>query len=145
MKPLKNFKEFIIDKTVTEVSPDFSRASSLTKDSEKAYISLKEIMEKVGINENNINTMIKLCYDIVMDMIRAKMLLKGFKAEGIGAHEAEVSYLRELEFSENDVQFCDQLRFFRNRIMYYGKNLDKDYLEKVLEFLDDIYNKLKNR
>ena len=55
------------------------------------------------------------------------MLLEGYNASGLGAHEAEVSYLRVLGFSENDVQFADQLRFFRNGMLYYGTMLDKEY------------------
>ena len=71
------------------------------------------------------------------------MLLEGYNASGLGAHEAEVSYLRVLGFSENDVQFADQLRFFRNGMLYYGTMLDKAYAEKVLEFTRSIYPKLK--
>ena len=144
MRPLKNFEDFLEEGVVTKISPNFSRASDLIKDSEKAYISLKEIMDKIGINENNANTIIKLSYDVLMNVIRAKMLLKGFNATGHGAHEAEVSYLRELKFNEKDVQFCDQLRYFRNGIMYYGKEINKEYVEKVLDFLEEIYTKLKN-
>ena len=78
-----------------------------------------------------------------MELTRAKMLLEGYNASGYGAHEAEVSYLRVLEFSENDVQFADQMRFFRNGMLYYGTILDKEYAEKVLEFTNKTYHKLK--
>ena len=74
-----------------------------------------------------------------MELIRAKMLLEGFNSSGKGAHEAEVAYLRELKFSESDVQFANQLRYFRNGITYYGKRFNKDYALKVLGFLDKIY------
>jgi len=142
MRPLKDFEDFIKDNTITKISPDFSRSSSLIKDSKKAYVSLKEIITKIGINENNTNTLIKLCYDIIMDLLRAKMISKGFNATGYGAHEAEVSYLKNLNFNEKDIQFCDQLRYLRNGIMYYGKNLDEEYVKKVLNFLEKIYPKL---
>jgi len=49
-----------------------------------------------------------------------------------------------LEYDEKDVQFLNQLRYFRNGIAYYGKSFEKDYAEKVVEFLDKIYPKLKN-
>jgi len=71
------------------------------------------------------------------------MLLKGYNAAGQGAHEAEVSYLRVPGFKENDIQFADQLRFFRNGIVYYGTILDKGYAEKVVEFTKNVYLKLK--
>ncbi|MEK6922178.1 MAG: hypothetical protein AABX08_00060 [Nanoarchaeota archaeon] len=77
-----------------------------------------------------------------MELIRAKMLLGGYNATGQGAHEAEVSYLRALGFNENEVQFLDQLRYFRNGILYYGTILDEEYANKVIEFTKRIYKKL---
>ena len=77
-----------------------------------------------------------------MGLVRAKMLLDGFKTTGQGAHEAEVAYLRELKFSEPDVQFANQLRYFRNGIMYYGKSFDAEYAQKVLAFLERCYLRL---
>ena len=79
-----------------------------------------------------------------MELIRAKMLLKGYNTSGLGAHEAEVSYLRVLGFNENDVQFADRLRYFRNGMLYYGTILDEEYAKKVLEFTKKIYSRLKN-
>lgn len=132
------------ENVVKKQALDIPRATSLKKDSEREYNSLLEIIDKVGINDNNANTIIKLCYDIIMDIIRAKMLEKGFNATGYEAHKAEVSYLKKLKFNEKDVQFCDQLRYFRNGIMYYGKWKNKEYAEKVVEFLKKIYPKLKS-
>ena len=79
-----------------------------------------------------------------MEIIRAKMLMRGFNDSGKGAHEAEVSYLRVLSFSEKEVQFVNQMRFFRNGILYYGTMLDKEYAEKVVDFLKRNYLKLRN-
>ena len=69
--------------------------------------------------------------------------MEGFCAGGQGAHEAEVSYLRELGFDEKDIKFADQLRYFRNGILYYGTVLDAEYALKVIEFTKRIYPKLK--
>ncbi len=51
--------------------------------------------------------------------------------------------MRVLGFEEKDVQFTDQMRFFRNGIIYYGTILDKEYAEKVIEFTKTNYAKLK--
>ncbi len=47
--------------------------------------------------------------------------------------------MAEAGFSDKDVNFANDLRFFRNGIMYYGKKFDKAYAEKVLEFTKRIY------
>jgi len=69
--------------------------------------------------------------------------LEGYLASGQGAHEAEVSYLIVLGFPEKDVKFADQMRYFRNGILYYGTSLDAEYAEKVVGFTKKIYPKLR--
>lgn len=143
MKAIKNFDDFIKDKIVKKQNPDKSRAEFLIKEAENSFLFLKEKIDKIGIRQDNANDYVKSCYDILMELIRAKMLLEGYNSAGHRAHEAEVSYLRVLGFKENDVQFADQIRFFRNGMLYYGTILDKEYAEKVLEFTYKIYSKLK--
>ncbi|MEK6841400.1 MAG: hypothetical protein AABX45_02295 [Nanoarchaeota archaeon] len=143
MKPIKNFNDFLKEGIVKKQSPDLSRANFLIKESQKSYFFVNSLIKNLGLNDDNANSIIKLCYDIIMGFIRAKMLKYGYNAVGQGAHEAEVSYLRSIGFNENDVQFADQLRYFRNGIMYYGKMFDKEYAKQVLNFLNKIINKLK--
>ena len=103
-----------------------------------------KIIKSMGINDDNANSVIKLSYDTIIELIRAEMLTHGYNAIGLGAHQTEIAYMREIGFSENDVQFADQLRYFRNAMMYYGKILDKEYAEKVLEFTHKAYPKIKS-
>ena len=79
-----------------------------------------------------------------MFLIRAKMILDGYYASGKGAHEAEISYLRILSFNENNIQFLDKMRYYRNGMLYYGTTLDKEYAKKVIKLSKEIYFKLKN-
>ena len=101
------------------------------------------MISKLGVTEDDANMLVKSCYDLLMGIIRAKMLLEGYNASGLGAHEAEVAYLRTIGFSEKDVQFADQIRFFRNGMLYYGTMLEKEYAEKVIEFTKKKYMTLK--
>ncbi len=142
MKLLKNFGKLLKEGKVKTQTPNKSRANFLIQEAKKTRLFLKKLIKNFEINNENSNSIIKLIYDIIMELIRARMLLNGFGTTGVGAHEAEVSYLKELGFSENEVQFADQLRYFRNGIIYYGKILDKEYAEKVLNFLNRIYPKL---
>ncbi len=144
MKAIRSFEEFVRQGIVKKQSPDKSRAEFLIKEAEQSYAYLLELIDKIGINKNNTNSHVKNCYDILTELIRARLLLEGFNASGQGAHEAEVSYLRTLSFSEKEVQFADQMRYFRNGMLYYGTILDKEYAKKVFEFTKRIYTKLKN-
>ena len=143
MRAIKQFEEFLREGIVRKQMPNKSRAEFLIKESGNNYNFLLELIDKIEIGNNNANTIVKICYDILMELIRAKMLLNGFNASGLGAHEAEVSYLRTLGFDENDVQFANQLRFFRNGMLYHGTILDKEYAEKVIDFVKKMYQKLR--
>jgi len=143
MKGIKKFDEFIRNNIVKKQSIDKSRAEFLIKESENSYNNLLEMIKKLQLNDVNANTYVKSCYDILMELIRAKMLLDGYNASGFGAHEAEIAYMRILGFDEKDMQFADQMRYFRNGIMYYGTSLDAEYANKVIEFTKKIYSKLK--
>lgn len=142
MIPLRDFEAFIKEGVVVKRSPDFPRSKSLMQESDGSYKSLMEVAENIGVKDENANYIIKNAYDIIMELVRAKMLLAGFDSSGQGAHEAEVSYMRKLGFGEGDVRFANQLRYFRNGITYYGKVFDKDYAEKVLKFLRKTRSKL---
>ena len=142
MKLPKKFQEYIKIGIVRKISSDKSRSKFLMNESRNSLEGLKERVEKIGINDKNANSIIKDCYDIIMELIRAKLLLEGYTSSGQYSHEAEVSYLIELDFSDNEVAFLNELRYFRNSITYYGKILDKLYAEKVFDFMNKILPKL---
>ena len=145
MKPLKAFDEYVKEGTARKQSPDKLRAKFLISESESSYKILITFIEKMGLNDDNANHIIKNAYDIIMELIRAKMYIDGFATTGKGAHEAEVSYLAEIGFSDKDIDFANDLRYFRNGIMYYGKKFDKTYAKKVLVFLKKVYPLLKKK
>ena len=145
MKAIKQFDQFIKNGVVKKQSPDVSRAKFLEEESKNSYNFLQKKLIVFGISDETANDLIKSSYDIIMELIRSKMLLEGYNASGQGAHEAEVSYLRTLGFKEKDVQFADQLRYFRNGMLYYGTSLDEEYAQKVIDFTNKIFNELKKR
>lgn len=140
---LKLFEEYLSEGVARRVTINKERAKSLLVEAERKMNSLKKRLEKLGVANEDANDYVEYCYDIIMHLVRAKMLLDGYNASGFGAHEAEVAYLGVLGFSERDVQFADQMRYFRNGILYYGTCLDKEYAEKVIEFTKKVYPKLK--
>jgi len=142
MTKLKDFAEFVNLGIIKKQSSNKPRAKFLVNESKKNYSFLLESLSKIKMTNDNANSFIKLCYDILMESVRAKMLLDGYQASGFGAHEAEVSYLKILGFNEKDVQFADQMRFFRNGMLYYGTILDKVYAEKVISFTKEKYSEL---
>lgn len=143
MSGLTPFENFIQEGIVKRVSINKERAKSLVIESERKMLSLNEKLDKIGIKNENANDYVEYCYDIIMHLIRAKLWSQGYSVRGAGAHEAEITYLRVLGFTEKEIQFADQMRYFRNGILYYGTALDKEYAQKVVEFTKSIYPRLK--
>jgi len=143
MKLPREFEYYVKKGVIRKSSQDKPRAEFLIKESEVSLEGLKERIKIIGINDKNVNSIIKDCYDIVLELIRAKLLLEGYFSSGSYAHEAEISYLKKLGFPESEISFLNELRYFRNSVTYYGKILDKEYAEKVFKFLNKIYPKLK--
>jgi hypothetical protein len=140
MNPLKNFKEFVSQGMVKRISPNKNRADSLIKEAESKKSFLESVIKSMSKENYYPNFIVETCYDIILEFVRARMILDGFKSD---SHEAEVSYMNELSFSNFEVRFVNELRYFRNGIKYYGKILDEEYADKVLDFLKKIYPKLK--
>jgi UDP-glucose 6-dehydrogenase len=139
----KEFNYYLERKIVRRVSPDKPRAEFLLRESNLSFEGLNERVEIIGINDKNANSIVKDCYDILMERIRSKMLFLGYSSTGSYSHEAEVSYFMELGFLESEVSFLNELRYFRNSVTYYGKILDKEYAEKVFSFLKKVRLKIK--
>lgn len=142
MRALGKFEEYVKTGTVRRRRPDIARARSLISEAEHRRTFLRELMQKIPVSSENANYFVEGAYDVVISLIRAKLLVDGYVSSGEGAHEAEVTYMRNLGFSERDTRFMNDLRYFRNSIKYYGKQFDQEYAEKVLEFMEQLYPRL---
>ncbi|HNZ51906.1 MAG: hypothetical protein BWY36_00593 [Candidatus Diapherotrites archaeon ADurb.Bin253] len=134
MSVIKIFEEFLKEGIVKKISIDKNRANNIYLESGRKFKLLQKKIDKLGVDDESANDYIEDCYNILIFLIRAKMLEEGYSSSGQGAHEAEVSYSRKLKFNESDIELLDKLRHFRNGILYYGKRFDKEYAEKIIEF-----------
>ena len=145
MRLPNKFDYYVSRGIMRKISIDMSRAEFLIKESQVSLEGLKERIKIIGINDKNANSVIKDCYDIIIEMIRAKLFLVGYSTSGNYAHEAEVSYLEKLGFSDKEISFLNEIRHFRNSITYYGKLLDADYAKKVFSFLEKIIPEINQK
>lgn len=139
----KPFSEYIVEGIIKKSTPDIRRSEFLIQEADKSLIGLNERLKLIGINENNANSIIKDCHDILLELIRAKLLMSGYSSTGQYSHEAEVAYLKILNFPDTDIAFINDIRYYRNGITYYGKILSADYAKKVVSYTKKIVPKLK--
>jgi len=139
---MKKFEDYVKEKIVKKITPDINRAAYLKKEALNRRKFILELLNVKELNDENANYFIELAYDVIMELIRSKMFEKGFRASGHYAHEAEISFLSELGFSEDKLIFADDLRKARNGILYYGKKFEKEFALKVIGFMNDTVKKL---
>ena len=137
------FEEYLRRGIVTRSNKDTQRAEYLMIEAERKLSSLQEKIDKIGVRDDNANDYVEHCYDILMFLLRAKLFREGYSCSGLGAHEAEVSFMANLGFSDTDIRVVDSLRYFRNGILYYGKRFDKEYAEKTITFTTKAHRRLR--
>ncbi|MBU4284416.1 MAG: hypothetical protein KJ968_04875 [Nanoarchaeota archaeon] len=139
---LQRFEEYIRKGIVKKQYPNRQRALSLVKESEEKKKFLEILLKNIPKEQMNANFVVDYCYDIIMELLRAKMFIDGYNAGN--SHEAEVSYMLLIGFIQADARFVDEIRYYRNGTKYYGKILNREYAGKVLEFTKRTFPKLKN-
>ena len=137
---MKDFKEFLKSGIVKRQTPNKERALSLITESTQKKSYLETTMKIIPKEKWNPNVIVDQCYDIIMELIRAKMFQNGYNAGN--SHEAEVSYMKIMGFSEAQTKYMDEIRYYRNGTKYYGTILNNEYMEGVIEFLNNVYPKL---
>ena len=143
MRALRDFGDFIRRGIVRKVTPNPARARSLVEAADKRLAFIGDMSGRIGISDANADYYVENCYDALIELLRAHLIILGYSSSGLGAHEAEVSHMRDLGFSEKEVRFMNDLRFFRNGIKYYGKTFDGEYGALVVDFLNRLYPRLR--
>ena len=139
---MKTFEEFIRNGTIKKQNPNKNRAMSIIMETEEKRAFLSLSLSTIPDDKMNSNFVVTYCYDILMEILRAKMFLDGYNAGN--SHQAEISYLSVLGFSEADIRFMDELRYYRKGTKYYGTRLEKDYAQKAMSFMNKNYPKIRN-
>ena len=133
---VKTFEEFLESGIVKKQTPNTERALSLQEEAKEKETFLNVSLQAIPPEKMNANFIVDSCYDIILELVRAKMLLDGYNSGMF--HEAEVSYLQRIGCSEADVRFMHEVRYYRNGTKYYGRILNKTYSENVLKFMKRI-------
>lgn len=134
---MRIFEEFIKRGEVKKTTQDINLANALKKSAEKSL----NFVKKLAINEENSEHIVQDCYDIMRELIEAKLASEGYKSY---SHEATILFLKNFsQFTEQETDFLDNVRKTRNKIKYYGKESTSEEAKIVLEFMNKILPKLK--
>ena len=127
---------------IIKITPDKVRAKSMLDMAKNTEIYVSEIIEKVGIKENQ-SPLVRDYYEVIRELITAIMFCDGLKVIGEMAHKEAIDYLTEYkEFSQDEINELQDLRDRRNKSSYEGRPIKSPYLENKKEKLDLIIEKL---
>ena len=132
-----DFEAFLKKGEVRLQEKNIILAKALIKSSEKAMNFVKTLK----VNDETSEHIISDSYDIMRELIEAKLAAEGYKSY---SHEATILFLKKFpQFKESEIDFLDNIRKIRNSIKYYGKESNETEAKKVLSFLNSILPKLK--
>lgn len=129
-----DWKECLKQRTVKETKEDKNLIKSLLETSEIKLKSADSLSEEFFISK------ISLLYDSLREILEALAIKKGFK---IYNHECYVAFLKEILNLSREADIFDNLRKTRNAINYYGKKLEKEEADAVIEQLKNMISKFR--
>ena len=112
-------------KLIRDDTPDKAKVSSLLKDANNKFSTANSI----ELTKNSASSIITLHYDSIREQLAAIASKEGFK---INNHECYKAFLHSiLKKPKIAIQF-DKARRIRNRINYYGSDLQKEKAQEVI-------------
>ena len=129
-----------MEEGLIKITPNKEKAKSILKMVDTTIEMIKVI--DVAKFSSNVT---KEYYDVIRELMTVVLLLDGYKTYGEGAHKKLVEYLQSnyKEFNEYEISLIDELRITRNKIAYDGFFVEKDYVERKINDIKEITDKLK--
>ena len=128
-----------MEEDLISITPNKEKARSILKMVEITLEMIKQI-DKSKFPSN----IAKEYYEIVRELMSIILLLDGYKTMGEGAHKRQIEYLEAnyKEFSKYEIDFIDDLRVTRNKIAYDGFFVKESYIDRKLNEILKIIDKL---
>ncbi len=127
--------------SLIKITPNKEKAKSILRMVETTLEMVKNInLDRFASN------ITKEYYESVRELMSIILLLDGYKTYGEGAHKRLIEYIKKnyKEFNDYEIDLIDNLRNTRNKIAYDGFFVQKEYIERKIEDIENIIKKLKD-
>ena len=133
-----DFEYFLNKGDVKKQSKNEKLAKLLIKES----FDRLNFIKSLSLNKENAKYFLENIYDILRELIEAKLALEGFKSY---SHEATILFLKKFpKIKESEIRYLDNLRKIRHGIKYYGRNIGLEEAERSLDMMDVLIPKLES-
>ncbi len=122
--------------TARKGRPDFQRAKSLFAMAEVRLDVIKEI----EMDDDSASVIFTMMYESILEFAHALAALSGYK---ILDHVCTKAFLEDMGIRSIAAKF-DIYRKNRNSVNYYGKKLEREYVEISLREMNGVIGKLKS-
>ena len=122
---------------IIKIQPDKERARSLVKQAKIRYEKINTFNE-----EQDSFLIVEGYYEVAKELITAILFIDGYKTL---SHKDLLEYLETKfrnYFSRLDFELLNQLRVLRNKIVYYGEQIEPAYIKRNNKHVLDIISKL---
>ncbi|HIH11804.1 TPA: hypothetical protein HA241_06450 [Candidatus Woesearchaeota archaeon] len=133
-----NFENSLQEGYVRKVTKDILRARSLLNAAEDALRAASELQ----LQEHNFKSIMRELYEALRQCCEAFGYLKGYKFQ---SHEVIVYFLEDIIHEADLSRKFDRYRKIRNGINYYGHDVAKETIEKALQEIPEMVEKLKKK
>jgi len=108
-----------MDEEIFKISPDKKRAESLFEMAKERFADIAK--------ETKTYKIIEEYYEIIKELLTAIIYIDGYKTL---SHVKLLEYFSKnyKDLDEKQIKLIDELRKFRNRIVYYGEKISKEFL-----------------
>jgi hypothetical protein len=130
-----NWQDCLNENSALHSSKDIKKAESLLKTAEGRI----KYIQNQKITKENANYIFEGLYSSIIEILHAIVIKQGFK---VNNHMCLGYYLRDILNRENLFRTFDDLRYKRNSLIYYGKEMDfdvaKDSIEKSRKLIKEL-------
>lgn len=109
---------------IKNVSIDHEKIASIIETAESRLRYIKQ----TKVNKNNVSFVVEGYYEVIKELLVALLLSHGLRSKN---HQCLISFLyNKFEGHDVEVNLISQMSFLRNRLDYYGENIDLGFYEK---------------
>ena len=134
---MRDFKIFLEEGSVKKITPNISLVKSLVSDAIKRL----NFYKKLKLNNKNSKYVLENIYESLRELTDAILIKDGYKSY---SHEASIVYLLKYNLSSIDINKFDNFRKIRNNSKYYGKPVDLEDANEIVELSEKLLNKIND-
>ena len=123
---------------IRKVSPDPEKIASLIE----TALARRKFVQSIVVTEKNVSFIIENYYEVLKELLVALLLQHGMRSSN---HQCLFTFFSREYGHDAEVAVIKQLNYLRNRLEYYGEQMEYNYFKenhKSFEHIIDLLLKL---